>query len=133
MMRVFPAALSPASAMLRLCLLGAMGLTSPEASTQDNAAVADLNRGRALYGASCDACHTQNIHWRDKGLVTSWASLVNEVKRWQSNSGQRWKQDEINDVAAYLNERFYRLPCPPAACMEKQAAVLPIPPRQESR
>jgi hypothetical protein len=85
-------------------------------------AAADLNHGRKLYEASCDACHSANVHWRDKRLVDSWPALVHEVKRWQANSSQHWEAADINDVAAYLNQRFYHLPCPANECAEKEAA-----------
>src|SRR5579859_1827600 len=84
---------------------------------------ANLARGRGLYQSACDVCHTQNIHWRDRRLVSSWATLVNEVTRWQRNAGQIWEDPDINDVAAYLNDRFYRLPCPGNECAEKTAAA----------
>jgi mono/diheme cytochrome c family protein len=86
-------------------------------------ATADMARGRALYQSSCDGCHSQNIHWRNKRLVSSWATLVNEVTRWQRNAGQRWEPSDISNVAAYLNDRFYRLPCPANECAEKEAAA----------
>jgi len=91
----------------------------------DKEARPDITHGRALYGAACDACHTQNIHWRDKRRATSWATLINEVTRWQRNAGQHWEQTDINDVAAYLNDRFYHFPCPGNECVEKEAAAQP--------
>ncbi len=121
--------------LLTLGVLSAVLWTLPTVSARDDTpagatlSAVDLNRGRALYDAACDSCHTQNIHWRDKRLVSSWDTLVKEVKRWQSNTGRGWKQDEIHDVAAYLNDRFYRLPCPGNACVEKQAVLSPEPPR----
>ncbi len=86
-------------------------------------AAADLEHGRALYQISCDACHNENVHWRDKGLVDSWPALLHQVNRWQRNSNQRWDATDVNDVAAYLNERFYHLPCPPNECAVKKAAL----------
>jgi mono/diheme cytochrome c family protein len=85
--------------------------------------VTDLTRGRTLYETACDACHAQNIHWRDKSLVSSWTTLLKEVTRWQVNAGQRWEQPDINNVAAYLNDRFYHLPCPANECADKKAAA----------
>ena len=85
----------------------------------------DINHGRALYDTACDKCHSQNIHWRDRRQATSWATLLNEVTRWQRNAGQRWEQADIKDVAAYLNERFYHFPCPDNECVEKEAAAQP--------
>jgi mono/diheme cytochrome c family protein len=86
-------------------------------------AAADLERGRRLYEISCVACHNANVHWRDKRLANSWPALLAQVDRWQRNAGQRWEPAEINDVAAYLNERFYHLPCPAKDCAAKAALM----------
>jgi len=86
-------------------------------------ASADLDHGRKLYENSCDACHTANLHWRDKRLVDSWAGLLQQVDRWQRNSGQSWAPADIKDVAAYLNTRFYQLPCPANECTDNQASL----------
>ena len=86
-------------------------------------AAADPNHGRKLYEINCNACHTTNVHWRDKRLVDSWTSLLQQVNRWQSNSGQRWEPADTRDVAAYLNERFYHLPCPANECAANAAAL----------
>ena len=88
-------------------------------------AAADLEHGRKLYEVSCDACHNANVHWRDKRLVDSWPALVHQVDRWQRNSRQKWQPADVNDVAAYLNERFYHLPCPANECAAKAAALHP--------
>ena len=109
--------------------LFAFAFTAAPASAQTVASpdrllsAADLANGRALYQSACDMCHSQNIHWREKRLARSWELLVKEVTRWQSNAGRHWESSEIRDVAAYLNERFYQLPCPPDECMDKQAAA----------
>ena len=88
-------------------------------------AAADLEHGRKLYEVSCDACHNATVHWRDKRLVDSWPALVHQVDRWQRNSRQQWEASDINDVAAYLNDRFYHLPCPANECAPKAAALPP--------
>jgi hypothetical protein len=31
-------------------------------------------------------------------------------------AGQSWSAEEVADVAAYLNRRFYGLPCPTPGC-----------------
>ncbi len=86
-------------------------------------AAADLDHGRKLYENNCDACHTAKLHWRDKRLVESWADLLQQVERWQRNAGQSWEPADINNVAAYLNARFYRLPCPAIECATNQASL----------
>jgi mono/diheme cytochrome c family protein len=64
-------------------------------------------RGELLYATHCSACHSEQIHWRDKRLVSDWNSLVSEVGRWQANIGLVWSTDEIADTARYLNAAFY--------------------------
>lgn len=114
-----PALLMIATALVATLATAAQNVPTDHAIT----ATADMARGRALYQTACDLCHTQNIHWRDKRLVSSWPTLVNEVTRWQRNAGQKWEPSDINNVAAYLNDRFYRLPCPANECAEKEAAA----------
>jgi mono/diheme cytochrome c family protein len=87
------------------------------------APVADDQRGRLLYDTYCIACHTTQAHWRDKHIVKSWADLLYQVTRMQSNAGQEWGTKEIIDVAAYLNERFYKMPCPITGCRGSQARI----------
>jgi mono/diheme cytochrome c family protein len=84
---------------------------------------ANLDHGKKLYETACDACHTANVHWRDKRLVDSWSALLHQVDRWQRNAGQRWEAADIKDVAAYLNERFYHVSCPANECAAKAAAL----------
>jgi len=84
-------------------------------------AAADVQRGRLLYETHCIACHTTQAHWRDKHIVGSWADLLYQVTRMQKNAGQDWGSTEISDVAAYLNELFYKMPCPSPDCGGPQA------------
>jgi mono/diheme cytochrome c family protein len=79
-------------------------------------ALADMMRGGDLYRAYCNACHTAQVHWREKSLVHSWSDLRYQVSRWQRLAGQNWGMEEIDDVAAYLNQLFYQAPCPVPGC-----------------
>lgn len=94
-----------------LALLGACGTVSPADSR-----AAETLRGRDLYQTFCGACHTAQMHWRDQRLVRSWNDLRYQVGRWQKYAGQNWSREEIDDVAAYLNQVFYGMPCPLAGC-----------------
>lgn len=67
------------------------------------------SRGRLLYANHCIACHTTQMHWRERKLVTDWASLKVQVRRWQGAAQLNWSEGEIDDVARYLNDTFYRL------------------------
>ena len=66
-------------------------------------------RGQMLYGNHCIACHTTQMHWRDRKLVTDWPSLKLQVRRWQAAAQLNWSDDDIDDVARFLNDTFYRL------------------------
>jgi mono/diheme cytochrome c family protein len=87
----------------------------------------DVQRGRLLYETHCVACHTTQAHWRDKHIVMSWADLLYQVARMQKNAGQDWSSAEIGDVAAYLNEQFYKMPCPTQGCEGPEASARATP------
>lgn len=67
-------------------------------------------RGELLYSTHCGACHTEQIHWREKRLVKDWSSLIAEVRRWQANIGLIWSEEEMADTARYLNSVYYHFP-----------------------
>lgn len=87
----------------------------------------DVTRGQLLYDTYCIACHTAQVHWRDHTVVGSWSDLLMQVDRWQRNSGQAWSASEIEDVAAYLNALYYRMPCAPLACRGQSTAARAVP------
>jgi mono/diheme cytochrome c family protein len=67
-------------------------------------------RGELLYQRHCGACHSEQMHWRNKKLATDWDTLKGEVARWQATDKLGWSELEIVDVARYLNETIYRYP-----------------------
>jgi hypothetical protein len=119
LVRLFSPKLLVAIALTPLISLGS-DLTY-EDTGKPEAAAADVQRGRLLYETYCVACHTTQAHWRDKHIVGSWSDLLYQVTRMQKNAGQDWSTTEISDVAAYLNELFYKLPCPSPDCSGPQA------------
>ena len=70
----------------------------------------DASRGELLYWTHCIACHDTRMHWRDMKLVTDWPSLVVQVNRWQRLSGQAWSDEDVTEVARYLNALHYHFP-----------------------
>lgn len=70
------------------------------------------SRGELLYETHCVTCHNTEMHWRDKKVVTDWASLQAEVGRWQGISGLGWGGDDIAQVTRYLNALYYHYPSP---------------------
>jgi mono/diheme cytochrome c family protein len=80
------------------------------------AAAADAQRGRVLYEGGCIGCHSESVHGRAKREATDLESVRGWVRRWSANLGLKWTEDEVSDVAAHLNQRYYRFACPPADC-----------------
>jgi hypothetical protein len=98
-----------------LCIVAlAAGCASPPETPAQS--VVNADRGGALYRDECNACHTAQVHWREKRLVRTWDDLLFQVSRWQRVGGLMWSREEIADTAAYLNAVFYDLPCPVAGC-----------------
>ena len=64
-------------------------------------------RGESLYSIHCSACHTAQMHWRVNGAVKDWTTLKSEVRKWQMVASLAWTEDDVLDVARYLNESFY--------------------------
>lgn len=90
--------------MLVACLSGSAAVcaqTQPPVREQ---------RGELLYSTHCVSCHTSEVHWRDKRLATDWASLKAQVRRWESNIGLGWGEDDVVAVARYLNALHYHFP-----------------------
>ena len=73
-------------------------------------AVGRLWLGELLYDTHCRACHTEQVHWRDKRAATDWPGLKEEVRRWQAADRLGWSEADVVAVARYLNETVYHLP-----------------------
>ena len=70
----------------------------------------DTPRGELLYTTHCIACHNAQIHWRDKKIAKDWTGLKTQVRRWQGLQGLVWSNDDVAEVARYLNARYYHYP-----------------------
>jgi mono/diheme cytochrome c family protein len=88
---------------LALLLAGPAGATDPE-------------RGKLLHGTFCLGCHGDSVAKRENRVARSYAELRRQVARWQGNTGLKWEAQDVDDVAAYLNETYYKLPCEGSEC-----------------
>ena len=86
-------------------------------------APADMERGKVLYETRCSACHASSVHNRNARKAKSFDGLRAQVLRWSVEAGGGWSADEIDAVALYLNQRFYRFPCPPTLCSAGQVSL----------
>lgn len=83
------------------------------------------SRGELLYNTNCVACHNEKMHWRGRKLVNDWDSLEEQVRRWQQASSLGWRDQDIMEVARYLNDRFYGFTPPSATSLLKPSAAAP--------
>lgn len=72
----------------------------------------DLSRGELLYATHCIACHTAQVHWRNRKLATDWKSLRANVRLWQGSAMLGWTEEDIDEVTRYLNAQHYRYATP---------------------
>ncbi len=108
-------------ALAAATLLAAALLAAPAA------AGADAVRGRVLYESGCVDCHAESVHGRAHREAKDFESVRAWVRRWGANLGLKWTPAEVDDVAAYLNQRYYHFACPPAVCSTTGAAPSPAP------
>jgi len=93
--------------MLRRSILAVLLVVSGNIPYAYSESIRNESRGELLYATHCIACHDKEVHWRDKALVTDFASLKSEVRRWQSVVGLGWGEDDVAEVARYLNSLHY--------------------------
>jgi mono/diheme cytochrome c family protein len=94
------------SAIFLLTALFALSGTASAQSTPEP------TRGELLYTTHCIACHNARVHWRDQRLAKDWMSLRAQVRRWQGIQKLRWTEEDISEVARYLNTFYYNFPPP---------------------
>jgi mono/diheme cytochrome c family protein len=90
------------------------------------ASAADADRGKLLYEARCDSCHDQSVHSRGRKAATNFEEVRKYVQRWNINLGGAWGEDEITDVAIYLNGKYYSYKCPETVCRVTSQAGSPL-------
>ncbi len=101
---------------MRLLPFCALLLACTALARSDAAPAADAGRGRSLYESACNGCHAESVHGREKRAATDYEAIRGWVRRWSASLGLKWTDDEVADVAAHLNARYYRFACPPPGC-----------------
>jgi len=94
--------------LLRLSAVAfACGLLLPVAGL-----TADLERGEALHETHCKMCHDSVAYRRDEKIAKTYDQVRDQVKRWETNTGLHWSEQDIDNVASYISKRYYGIPCP---------------------
>jgi len=93
--------------LMTLALVAVSAAAQAQAQAQTGPAT---ERGQLLYNTHCVACHDKQMHWRQNKKATDWVSLVAQVRRWQATEKLSWNDEDIKQVALYLNDTIYRYP-----------------------
>jgi mono/diheme cytochrome c family protein len=83
----------------------------------------DAARGQLIYETRCIACHDRSVHARNPRSARSCEEIRDQVERWSLQSGSGWSREEIEDVTAYLNQRYYHFPVRDGRCIRSVAGT----------
>ena len=64
-------------------------------------------RGMELYENHCTACHTSQVHIREKRKAKSLAQIESWIRHWVKELKLSWTDEEVKEVLTYLNLRYY--------------------------
>lgn len=79
-------------------------------SAAPQAVAGDLERGKALHDTFCVACHAPRVYQREDRLANSYLEVRQQVVRWQENARLRWSPYDVDSVAEFLSNRYYKIP-----------------------
>jgi mono/diheme cytochrome c family protein len=85
------------------------------------ASAADPAHGRALYEAQCKGCHNESVHNDNSRKARNFEEARARVADFSAQLKTGWQSAQIDDVAVFLNERYYSFPCPPKLCPKPAA------------
>jgi len=69
----------------------------------------EFDRGETLYKNHCKECHEALAHTRPGSRINSMGDIRSWVTTWSTHSNLDWSSDDVEDVADYLNKKFYHL------------------------
>lgn len=82
---------------------------APETATQ----TADGGHpGKAIHDKTCLSCHDSGVYTRPDHKMTDFAMLSGQVRRCDANLGSKLFDEDMNKIADYLNEAYYKFPKP---------------------
>lgn len=73
------------------------------------AAAGDAARGAKLH-EDCLGCHGTELYVAPRAKVKTLVALKREVDKWNDRMNPKFTRQEVDDIVAWLNRDFYRLP-----------------------
>ena len=77
------------------------------ADSDQQAVNIDSHPGKALHDANCISCHDTGKYESSARQVNGFPALLAQVRRCNANLNPGLSDDEIKQVADYLNQAFY--------------------------
>jgi len=73
------------------------------------AGAGDPVKGETLH-RDCLGCHGTELYVPPRAKVKTLSALKKEVERWNDRMNPKFTKSEIEDLVAYLDAAFYKLP-----------------------
>jgi len=84
--------------ILSVMTLALVSVTSPSLAGE----------GKVLYEKNCTRCHNTEVFTREDRSINSYEGLETRVKQCTGAAEVKWVDEEIKNVADYLNKNFYK-------------------------
>jgi len=68
----------------------------------------DPAAGKELADENCYSCHGGEVYTRKDRMVKTRSGLTSQVQRCELSLGLKWFDEDVDDVAGYLNQQFYK-------------------------
>ena len=69
--------------------------------------VTAIERGKQLHDSNCLGCHGSWLYTRTNRRIRHYSGLITHVQRCATNLHKQWWEEEVADVAIYLNAEYY--------------------------
>ena len=67
----------------------------------------DLENGKLLHDENCLRCHDESKYLRKNRIIKNFQQLHERIRQCELTTELTWFDEEVDDVAAYLNNQFY--------------------------
>ena len=67
----------------------------------------DLENGKSLHDENCLRCHDESKYLSKNRIIKNFQQLHERIRQCELMAELTWFDEEIDDVAAYLNNQFY--------------------------
>jgi mono/diheme cytochrome c family protein len=72
------------------------------------AAIPKVSNGQELHDGKCLSCHKPGFYTRESRRIKSYDSLKTQVQTCATNLSIPWFEDEVEEVANYVNTEYYK-------------------------